>query len=860
MDHDPLKQLSAKRRTYADLSRFISSRTSEVPNYTFLLGAGCSVSSGVRSAGALVEEWRREVFERLYPGDAYEVDAAKERLSKLEGVWYNANREYSALFEKNFDLPRQRRMFVEKEVAGKVPNLGYAYLIRLVDHGYINTIFTTNFDDLITESFFQFSQSRPMMCAHDSAISSVSVTSTRPKIIKLHGDYLFDDIKSTVRETESLEENTRKKFVEFGRDFGLVVVGYSGCDRSIMDVLQYLLRSEDHFKHGIYWCIRKGETPSDELIKLLWRDRVYFVEIDGFDELMGQLHNDLVGNSLPIDTGIVNDKPRTIIKGFCENTYLGSSSSEVIKRDLEILERQNSREELFSTFRDIKRFPQESDDDEISDRETVAMIEIRRLIDSNSYSEARDRIRSELEKHPGARARERFYDLLVRTEEFAGDVKAAIRVLDDLIALDSRDPDNYIRKTHLLHDHDARMVAVNSCLEVAPNSYKVHNAALAALLDARRAGLGFDSSTLSEKIEHHFQASIRCNPGLNNWAWDMLGKHLYKEVMPKDDFRRRMDEIVSRCSSMDPASLRALRARLNRLSRYKEDRVSSEAETLLSDIAAAPKQKPQFLRADYTWLEMDAMSALGKTAELSKKVSELNLDADLSSSRDFLVRKASHLLEASGDLTGAVVAMKAALKAEKSPDDALHLARYYVYQKDPSGVADIIKEYGKRFYPLHRHLLTRSESLARGNVEGALAQLRAMNTLRIIGVDQANEEIHDLLLLKKYKEAEQIAKTALEQVGWSVAHPELLINYELARVRQDESPKKAKLQDVIDKSGNEAASACAYFLMGNMEKCKELLKTELRRNRENRYIYEDWAIFSDAKGRSVLEAAVNSAN
>lgn len=860
MDHDPLKQLSAKRRTYADLSRFISSRTSEVPNYTFLLGAGCSVSSGVRSAGALVEEWRREVFERLYPGDPYEVDAAKERLSKLEGVWYNANREYSALFEKNFDLPRQRRMFVEKEVAGKVPNLGYAYLIRLVDHGYINTIFTTNFDDLITESFFQFSQSRPMMCAHDSAISSVSVTSARPKIIKLHGDYLFDDIKSTVRETESLEENTRKKFVEFGRDFGLVVVGYSGCDRSIMDVLQYLLRSEDHFKHGIYWCIRKGETPSDELIKLLWRDRVYFVEIDGFDELMGQLHNDLVGNSLPIDTGIVNDKPRTIIKGFCENTYLGSSSSEVIKRDLEILERQNSREELFSTFRDVKRFPQESDDDEISDRETVAMIEIRRLIDSNSFSEARERIRSELEKQPGARARERFYDLLVRTEEFAGDVKAAIRVLDDLIALDSRDPDNYIRKTHLLHDHDERMVAVNSCLEVAPNSFKVHNAALAALLDARRAALGFDSSTLNEKIEHHFQSSIRCNPGLNNWAWDMLGNHLYKEVMPKDEFRRRMDEIVSRCSTMDPASLRALRARVNRLSRYKEDRSSSESDALLSDIAAAAKQKPQFVRADYIWLEMDAMSSLDRTPDLSKKVSELNMDAELSSSRDFLVRKARHLLEASGDLSGAVVAMKAALKAEKSPDDALHLARYFVYQKDPCGVADIIKEYGKSFYPIHRHLLTRNESLARGNVEGALAQLRAMNTLRIIGVDQANEEIHDLLLLKKYKEAEQIAKTALEQVGWSVAHPELLINYELARVRQDESPKKAKLQDVIDKSGSEAASACAYFLMGNMEKCKELLKAELRRNRENRHIYEDWAIFSDAKGRAVLEAAVNSAN
>ena len=860
MDHDPLKQLSAKRRTYADLRRFISSRTSEMPNYSFLLGAGYSVSSGVRSAGALVDQWRQEVFERLYPGDAYDAEGARERLSKTEGVWYNSTREYSALFEKNFDLPRQRRMFVEKEVAGKSPNLGYAYLIRLVDTGFINTMFTTNFDDLLTESFFQFSQSRPMMCAHDSAISSVSVTSTRPKIIKLHGDYLFDDIKSTVRETESLEENTRKKFVEFGRNFGLVVVGYSGCDRSIMDVLQYLLRSEDHFKHGIYWCIRKGETPSDELIKLLWRDRVYFVEIDGFDELMGQLHNDLIGSSLPIDTGIVNDKPRTIIKGFCENTYLRSSSSEVIKRDLQILERQNSREELFSTFRDYKRFPQDIDDDELSDRETVAMLEIRRLIDSNSFAEARDRIKSELEKHPSVRARDRFYDLLVRTEELAGDVRAAIRVFDDLISLDPRDPDNYIRKSNLLVEHSERIAVINTCLEVAPHSFKVHNAALSLFLDARGAALGFDNSELNARIEHHFQLSVKCNPGLTNWAWSLISSHLFTEAIPKDEFRRRTEDIIAKCSAMDPTSLTALRARVNRLARYKDDRVSSDASELLSEISLIAKAKPQYSKADYAWLEMDALSSLERHTDLSKKVSELNLDVELSNSREFLVRKARHLLEASGDLDGAIASMRLAIKASKTSEDVLALARYLAYKRDHVGILELIEEHGKSFYPIHKHLLNRFEFLARNNIEGALAQLRAMNSMRMTGVNQKNEEIHDLLLLKKYKEAEEIAKAALDQIGWNINHPELIVNYELARLRQGEPPKKARLLDIIEKSGNEAATACAHLLVGSSDKCRDILKAELRRNRENLFTFEAWAIFADERHKKVLDAAVAQAS
>src|SRR5262249_27380890 len=154
----------------------------------------------------------------------------------------------------------------------KQPSLGYAYLIRLIEKHFFNTVFTTNFDDLLNEAFHQFSDERPIVCAHDSSIMSVTVTSKRPKIVKLHGDYLFDDIKSTVRETESLEENTKSKFTEFAKDHGLVVVGYSGHDRSVMDVLHALLKRDEYLKHGIYWCLRPGDTVSEELTKLLWKD------------------------------------------------------------------------------------------------------------------------------------------------------------------------------------------------------------------------------------------------------------------------------------------------------------------------------------------------------------------------------------------------------------------------------------------------------------------------------------------------------------------------------------------------------------------------------------------------------------
>lgn len=192
-------ELALKRRTVADLIRHMGTRGEECANYSVLLGAGASVTSNIRPASVLASEWTRELFEELTQTPFEDMDIARSFFEKTQGNWYNPLSRYSSLFEKKYDLAVQRRRFVEQEVDGKWPSIGYAYLTALTNKHYINTIFTTNFDDLINEAFYQFSNIRPLVCAHDSSVRSISITSKRPKIIKLHGDYLFDDIKSTLR-------------------------------------------------------------------------------------------------------------------------------------------------------------------------------------------------------------------------------------------------------------------------------------------------------------------------------------------------------------------------------------------------------------------------------------------------------------------------------------------------------------------------------------------------------------------------------------------------------------------------------------------------------------------------------------
>lgn len=352
---DILFELRHKEKKISDLVRFLSIRCDETPNYSLLMGAGCSITSGIKSGTQLINDWKKEIIEYA---DDYDTSITSDEYFEKQN-WFDERNPYSSLFEKRYDLQRQRRAFVENEVANKNPSIGYAYLVKLIENNYFNAIFITNFDDLLNEAFYRFSNVRPVVCAHDSAITSITVTSKRPKIIKLHGDYLFEDIKSTLRETESLEGNMKNKFIEFSKDYGLIVVGYAGNDRSIMDILSFLLKKEEFFKNGIYWCIRKGdENISDDLKKLLWKDKVFFIQIEGFDELMAELNKRLNKGVLPIDNAILSSEHQIkLIKSLTSNEYVEKSNSKIIQEDSKRLKKMvnhNIFEDFFKHV-DVKK-------------------------------------------------------------------------------------------------------------------------------------------------------------------------------------------------------------------------------------------------------------------------------------------------------------------------------------------------------------------------------------------------------------------------------------------------------------------------------------------------------------------------
>ena len=279
------------KRDKSHLINLISRRSSDAPNFALLIGAGASASCGVKTASQMITEWRQQIYEQSRSDEPLE-----EWLQKQD--WYEDDEEYSILFEQVYDQPSQRRIYIEECVKEAKPSWGYIYLSNIIARNYFNIIFTPNFDDLLNEACFIYGDLRPMVCAHDSAVAGIRVTSVRPKMIKLHGDFLYDSIKNTIRETETLDKNMKDKFMQFAREYGLVVIGYGGNDRSIMDILDAMVESDGYFPNGLYWCKRDGGKVSKRLDRLMRRENAYWVEIEGFDEFMAELHDDL-GLRLP---------------------------------------------------------------------------------------------------------------------------------------------------------------------------------------------------------------------------------------------------------------------------------------------------------------------------------------------------------------------------------------------------------------------------------------------------------------------------------------------------------------------------------------------------------------------------------
>jgi Tfp pilus assembly protein PilF len=249
--------------------------------YAFFLGAGCSVSSGIPAAGALVRDhWLPKLKGFCSPGTRGD-DWIGRKITDYDADDPAAS--YGDVMEALFTNPEERQREIERLCDGRFPTFGYAVLAQLMalEGGAFNVALTTNFDDLLADAMYLYTSARPLVIQHEALAAFIRPTRTRPLVVKLHGDNRLTPM-NTGTETEQLKSQFAQEVPALLNDRGLIVLGYGGNDKGIAGLLASL--PQRALPLGVYWV--SGSEPGGVIREWLEARGAIWVRERDFDETM----------------------------------------------------------------------------------------------------------------------------------------------------------------------------------------------------------------------------------------------------------------------------------------------------------------------------------------------------------------------------------------------------------------------------------------------------------------------------------------------------------------------------------------------------------------------------------------------
>lgn len=288
-----------------DFARRFSLRTNTL---MWLLGAGASAAAGIPTAEDMIWEFKQSLFvsqrrtaiktvaDLSSPAIRSRLQAHIDSSETLPGL--GSSDEYAALFEAVFPVEADRRAYVDSKITGAKPSYGHLALASLMRSKLASLVWTTNFDPLVADAcakVYDGTGHLTTVALDAPDLAKQSIDAARwPVEVKLHGDFRSRRLKNTGDEVRLQDEKLRRIFIDSCRRMGLVVVGYSGRDTSVMDALAEALRESGGFPAGLFWLHRGEEPPAPDVSNLLIKAALCgvdaaLVRIENFDEIMRDL-------------------------------------------------------------------------------------------------------------------------------------------------------------------------------------------------------------------------------------------------------------------------------------------------------------------------------------------------------------------------------------------------------------------------------------------------------------------------------------------------------------------------------------------------------------------------------------------
>ncbi|MDE7131300.1 MAG: tetratricopeptide repeat protein [Lachnospiraceae bacterium] len=301
--------------------------------FCFILGSGASVSSGIPAGGGLECKWMEEIEKDLGFAEVRTI-AEKLRADKLldhefkeiEEAWQETKKSGGPLSsEYYFDIYKLRFFpnhrngyhYLENIMAKSKPSFGYHPLaLMLTSDGGNNLVITTNFDNLVEDALFMYTDSKPLVINHELLADFAGDPNIkRPIIAKVHRGIFFDPLNRP-EETKELKGKWHDVLVSVFHSYTPIVIGYGGGDNSLMELL---LDENVKMKNGIYWCyVEEFGLPNEKIQSLVQKKKGHLVCTAGFDAVMLAIGNAMFADKIGVHETeqYLNSRTNTQIENY----------------------------------------------------------------------------------------------------------------------------------------------------------------------------------------------------------------------------------------------------------------------------------------------------------------------------------------------------------------------------------------------------------------------------------------------------------------------------------------------------------------------------------------------------------------
>lgn len=295
-----LRRGSVKNISDAMKRDYFPGSSTKLGRTLLLVGAGCSRSAGVPLASEIAQTLSVDLANRYTGGLRFEDATASLEYLIQEGHLnpghlaiengekrcFDWNIVYDEIFTSHYRTPKEvRRVFSDifSKSDGTI-NWAHISIGELVRIGYVSTVLTTNFDQLVLEGIARTGR-LPVVADGLESLYRITGDPDYPQLIQIHGSRHTYYLRNSMRDVELLaEENSARHAIdELFREAGVfIAIGYGGRERGLM---QLIIDAGKRFPDTqIFWvCHSKDLGSISDMAKELLHTSNFSAVVPGQD-------------------------------------------------------------------------------------------------------------------------------------------------------------------------------------------------------------------------------------------------------------------------------------------------------------------------------------------------------------------------------------------------------------------------------------------------------------------------------------------------------------------------------------------------------------------------------------------------